>query len=463
MFNAAVTQTASVIISTQPNETITDKLIDSYQSTVVSDMSSSILLGQPPTPMGLAAHLAGSALGTLVTAPREISYQRQKQQEAYQKTQQAAKGEGSVSEEHKSYGMKPQPKPKKPSFFGPGIPEHGIEDMDLGFHELTVDDAFNGYKLELRFSEPDTNKAQRWQQDAGRSKWKSVPTHTHTSTPWDARREGAVDAIIEIRQDFIETTLHPWDRFIEPALSLYHDASLITLATDSNARARMLARGEGLAEGVQTLMSDASSSDPYRQGKFWGTNVAMALSLFGGGALAEVKLARLGTELPTGVTFRSGADPFFETLGHARISHPEEYRAIMADLERYGVKIDINFDSQSMAFGPNPGGGPLGHQIKMPYDFSISALRHEYGHFLDHKALGYPTFGEYFAKPELWLASERRQYLAEIRFARELGDENARRILIQNYLDEKTYIINRYYQRPYGYQQNNNFNPIWSK
>jgi|GEM_PF-3692808 len=170
MFNAAVTQTASAIISTQPNETVTDKLINSYQSTVVSDMSSSILLGQPPTPMGFAAHLAGSALGTLVTAPREISYQRQKQQEAYQKAQQAAKGEGSVSEEHKSYGMKPQPKPKKPSFFGPGIPEHGIEDMDLGFHELTVDDAFNGYKLKLMFSEPDTTKAQRWQEEVAPSK-----------------------------------------------------------------------------------------------------------------------------------------------------------------------------------------------------------------------------------------------------------------------------------------------------
>jgi len=127
MFNAAVTQTASAIISTQPNETVTDKLINSYQSTVVSDMSSSILLGQPPTPMGLAAHLAGSALGTLVTAPREIAWQRQKQQEAYHKTKQAAAGEGTVSEEHKAYGMKPQPKPKKPSFFGPGIPEPRIE------------------------------------------------------------------------------------------------------------------------------------------------------------------------------------------------------------------------------------------------------------------------------------------------------------------------------------------------
>jgi|GEM_PF-1536176 len=180
MFNAAVTQTASAIISTQPNETVTDKLINSYQSTVVSDMSSSILLGQPPTPMGLAAHLAGSALGTLVTAPREIAWQRQKQQEAYHKTKQAAAGEGTVSEEHKAYGMKPQPKPKKPSFFGPGIPEHGIEDMDLGFHELTVDDAFNGYQLELMFSESDTTKAQRWQQEVGPSKSKTVATATST-------------------------------------------------------------------------------------------------------------------------------------------------------------------------------------------------------------------------------------------------------------------------------------------
>jgi len=78
MFNAAVTQTASAIISTQPNETVTDKLINSYQSTVVSDMSS-ILLGLPPTPIGLAAHLAGSALDTLATAPRKSPGSSKKQ------------------------------------------------------------------------------------------------------------------------------------------------------------------------------------------------------------------------------------------------------------------------------------------------------------------------------------------------------------------------------------------------
>ena len=190
MFNAAVTQTASAIINTQPNETTTDKLINSYQSTVVSDMSSSILLGQPPTPTGLAAHLAGSALGTLVTAPREIAWQRQKQQEMYQKAQQAPAGEGSVSEEHKSYGMKPQPKPKKPSFFGPGIPEHGIEDMDLGFHELTVDDAFNGYQLALRFSKSDTTKAQRWQQEV-------APTKSNWQTQLKSGFWQGVDKLVE--------------------------------------------------------------------------------------------------------------------------------------------------------------------------------------------------------------------------------------------------------------------------
>ncbi|MBA2655338.1 MAG: hypothetical protein H0U71_09800 [Gammaproteobacteria bacterium] len=56
----------------------------------------------------------------------------------------------------------------------------------------------------------------------------------------------------------------------------------------------------------------------------------------------------------------------------------------------------------------------------------------------------------YFQRPELIVATERRQYLAEIRFARSLGDMNGRKILIQNHLKERNYIIDNYYQRPYG-------------
>ncbi|GAA6152199.1 hypothetical protein [Pseudoteredinibacter isoporae] len=146
--------------------------------------------------------------------------------------------------------------------------------------------------------------------------------------------------------------------------------------------------------------------------------------------------------------FNSQADPLLDSMGPAQLSHPAEYKAILNDLEVNNVSIKYGDDS--IAFSPNTAGGPLGNEILLPNEFSISALRHEYGHFLDHQALGSPRYIEYFKKPELILSTERRQYLGEIRTAREIGDTSARRTLIENYLNEKNYIIDRYYQRPYG-------------
>jgi hypothetical protein len=120
----------------------------------------------------------------------------------------------------------------------------------------------------------------------------------------------------------------------------------------------------------------------------------------------------------------------------------------MSDLQASGVRV--KYGGKSMSFSPNPGGGTFGNEILLPEDFSISALRHEYGHFSDHKRLGFPRHIEYFKRPELIVATERSQYLGEIRFARQLGDVGARRTLIQNYLRERNYIIDTYYQRPYG-------------
>ncbi len=146
--------------------------------------------------------------------------------------------------------------------------------------------------------------------------------------------------------------------------------------------------------------------------------------------------------------FNSQADPLLDSMGPAKKSHPAEYKAILDDLEANNVTVKYGDDS--IAFSPNTAGGPSGNEILLPNEFSISALRHEYGHFLDHQALGYPRYIEYFKKPELILSTERRQYLGEIRTAREVGDVDARKALIKNYLNEKNYIVERYYQRPYG-------------
>ena len=151
-----------------------------------------------------------------------------------------------------------------------------------------------------------------------------------------------------------------------------------------------------------------------------------------------------------GVRFNSQADPILDSIGDARVSHPDEFKQIMSDLEANNVRVNIDTRSSTIAYDPD------GNTIHLPERFSISALRHEVGHFVDHKNLGSPRFIEYFRYPELRVATERRQYLNEIRFAREIGDDNARRTLIQNYLNERKDIVDNYYQRPYGGRYNSN-------
>jgi hypothetical protein len=128
-------------------------------------------------------------------------------------------------------------------------------------------------------------------------------------------------------------------------------------------------------------------------------------------------------------------------------------RLIFDDLKKYGVEIKTR--SNSIAFESNVAGGRIGNAIHLPEEFSISALRHEYGHFLDHKALDYPRRIKYFEQPELIVKTERRQYLHELRFAKECNDLNARKALTKHYLDERNKIVERYYQRNYGNIENN--------
>lgn len=72
------------------------------------------------------------------------------------------------------------------------------------------------------------------------------------------------------------------------------------------------------------------------------------------------------------------------------------------------------------------------------------------------QALGFPRYVEYFKSPELIVATERRQYMGEIGFAGRIGDQGARRTLIENYLSERNRTIENYYQRPYGGVYNSN-------
>ena len=143
----------------------------------------------------------------------------------------------------------------------------------------------------------------------------------------------------------------------------------------------------------------------------------------------------------------SGGDRLFDSLGSARVNQADEFNFIIDDLTSNGV--EISYRKNALAYGPSASPGTPGTIVLDP-DASISAIRHEYGHFLDDKALGFPPSSVYYENPSLRVASERRQYLQEISTAREVGDNTARRALIEDYLEERQYIIDNFYQTPYG-------------
>jgi hypothetical protein len=149
----------------------------------------------------------------------------------------------------------------------------------------------------------------------------------------------------------------------------------------------------------------------------------------------------------------SGGDRLIETMGPARLNNADEFNSIIDDLNLNNV--DIDFRSGQFAYGPAGGSGRAGN-IVFDQEASLSAIKHEYGHFLDDQSLGFPGQRFYYENPEFRLATERRQYLQEIKTARELGDGTARRQLTVDYLNEKQYLIENYYFKsdgtpiPYG-------------
>ena len=77
---------------------------------------------------------------------------------------------------------------------------------------------------------------------------------------------------------------------------------------------------------------------------------------------------------------KNNADPMRDVLGSGRISTPDEWNAILRQLEDNGV--EIKFRDGNMAYAPGLKDGSPG-QIVIDPDASLSALKHEYQHFLD--------------------------------------------------------------------------------
>ena len=103
-----------------------------------------------------------------------------------------------------------------------------------------------------------------------------------------------------------------------------------------------------------------------------------------------------------------------------------------------------------MAYAPGLSDGSPG-QIIIDPDASLSALKHEYQHFLDAKVEGFPSFGkQMFEDPKLRIIKELRAYMVEIKDADRMGLKEISERLFENYRKEREWIINTYIKKNGG-------------
>lgn len=138
--------------------------------------------------------------------------------------------------------------------------------------------------------------------------------------------------------------------------------------------------------------------------------------------------------------FTTPADPIRDILGAGKLSHPEEWNRMINEMREAGCEI-IEREGV-MAYGPLKKGEA--GQLLIDPNASISALMHEYTHFLEAKSNGYPSAAEAYMDWQKRIDEEWKCYSKEIEFAEELGLNDVVEQLIKNFEEEKQDIINRF-------------------
>lgn len=116
----------------------------------------------------------------------------------------------------------------------------------------------------------------------------------------------------------------------------------------------------------------------------------------------------------------------------------QELSSTVASIERAGGTVE--WRPGQFAFSPAKGEPGL---VLLDRDASISAVRHEAGHFFDDLNLGSPGLGHYLQNPEVRWTSEFSSYTQEIRFARQLGDRSAAWQLLRDAREERMLLLGR--------------------
>lgn len=104
--------------------------------------------------------------------------------------------------------------------------------------------------------------------------------------------------------------------------------------------------------------------------------------------------------------------------------------------------VEVVYREGAMGYGPLRKGEP--GQILIDPEASMSALRHEYSHFLEAKSNGFPSVAESYQDWEGRIADELKAYTIEIEEAKRLGLDNIAEQLQKNFKAEKQYILDRY-------------------
>lgn len=108
-------------------------------------------------------------------------------------------------------------------------------------------------------------------------------------------------------------------------------------------------------------------------------------------------------------------DPMREVTGAGLISHPNEIKVIIEDLENSGVEIE--YRPNAMGYMPSPTRGKAG-KLVIDEEASYSAWKHEYIHFTDDREDGYIGLRA-FADSEKCKQREMHAYDVEIELAKE--------------------------------------------
>ena len=148
---------------------------------------------------------------------------------------------------------------------------------------------------------------------------------------------------------------------------------------------------------------------------------------------------RLGIVGESKTKFNYPEDPIRDIIGTGINSNSEEWYSIIEDIENKGGSINYS-SSDTLVYGPSTMSGKPG-EITINTEASLSALKHEYQHFLDDYESGWQGMRIMWMEPEIRYQWEVNAYKIEVDIAKEKGLGNVIEQLVENLEIERKHIF----------------------